>query len=92
MADVSWTDCVVKFWLSCFFLLFVCAELFEWIARLGSVQLHGVWLILGGMCLAVASNASHLPRLSGSPDAEASEETTIGGTTAQKSAQRERIT
>jgi len=55
----------MKFWLSCFFLLFVAAELFEWVAQIGSVQPHGAWLILGGMGLAAASNAAHLPKLSG---------------------------
>ena len=63
--------CAMKFWLSCFFLLFVAAELFEWAAQIGGVQPHGAWLILGGMGLAAASNAAHLPKLSSSGEAEA---------------------
>ena len=61
----------MKFWLSCFFLLFVAAELFAWVAQIGSVQPHGVWLILGGMGLAAASNAAHLPKLSSSRETKA---------------------
>lgn len=61
----------MKFWLSCFFLLFVAAELFEWAAQVGGVQPHGAWLILGGMGLAAASNAAHLPKLSSSEKGEA---------------------
>ncbi len=61
----------MKFWLSCFFLLFVAAELFEWAAQIGSIQPHGAWLILGGMGLAAASNAAHLPNLSRSGETEA---------------------
>lgn len=53
----------MKFWLTCFGLLFIGAELFQWFAELGGGKLSGVWLILGGMGLAAASNAAHLPKL-----------------------------
>ncbi|MGB7250394.1 MAG: hypothetical protein WBC73_15760 [Phormidesmis sp.] len=52
----------MKFWLVCFILLFVGAELFEWMVQLSRAQPTGVWLILGGMALAAASNAAHLPK------------------------------
>jgi len=54
----------VKFWLTCFVLLFAGAELFQWMVALGGADLSGAWLVLGGMGLAAASNAKHLPRLS----------------------------
>ena len=66
-------ECALKFWLACFLLLFVGAELVEWVSHLGMANselvssANGVsaWLlILGGMGLAAASNASHLPNLS----------------------------
>lgn len=53
----------MKFWLMCFGVLFIGAELFQWFAELGGGKLSGVWLILGGMGLAAASNAAHLPKL-----------------------------
>jgi hypothetical protein len=55
----------VKFWLTCCGLLFLGAELWGWLAELGSGQPSGAWLILGGMGLAAASNAAHLPKLGG---------------------------
>jgi hypothetical protein len=51
----------MKFWLACFGLLFVGAELFQWMVQL-SWQFSGSGLILGGMGLALASNAAHLPK------------------------------
>lgn len=51
----------MKFWLTCFVLLFTGAELFEWFSQLESWQASGIWLVLGGMGLAAASNAAHLP-------------------------------
>ncbi|MEM9092859.1 MAG: hypothetical protein AAGC93_29545 [Cyanobacteria bacterium P01_F01_bin.53] len=51
----------MKFWLACFVLLFAGAELFQWVAQLG--ELSGAWLVLGGMGLAAASNAKHLPMM-----------------------------
>ncbi len=54
----------MRVWLSAFVVLFAIAELFEWLAGLGSWQPTGVWLILGGMGLAALSNAAHLPKLS----------------------------
>ncbi len=67
----------MKFWLTCFGLLFVGAELFQWFAERGDGPLSGVWLILGGLGLAAASNAAHLPKLIGTTasDATASDET-----------------
>ena len=55
----------MKFWLTCFGLLFIGSELFQWFAELGGGQLSGVWLVLGGLGLAAASNAAHLPKLTG---------------------------
>jgi hypothetical protein len=52
----------MKFWLACFGLLFVGAELFQWVMQI-SWQFSGSGLILGGMGLALASNATHLPRI-----------------------------
>ncbi len=54
----------MKIWLMCFGLLFVGAELFQWAMQLRIGQFSGGWLILGGMGLAVASNAAHLPQRS----------------------------
>ena len=50
----------VRVWLVGFVVLFVGVELLAWVARLGSV---GYWTMLGGLGLAAASNAKHLPRL-----------------------------
>lgn len=47
----------MRVWLAGFVLLFVGVELFEWVTQLGSVQMSGMGLILGGMGLAAASNA-----------------------------------
>ncbi len=57
----------MKFWLVCFGLLFVGAELLQWLAELGR-QPSGAVLILGGMGLAVVSNAAHLPKLKGAEE------------------------
>jgi len=46
----------MRFWLSAFVLLFAIAELFDWIAQVGSWQASGIWLVLGGMGLAAVSN------------------------------------
>ncbi len=54
----------IRVWLSVFVMLFAIAELFEWLAELGSWQPTGVWLILGGMGLAALSNAARLPKIS----------------------------
>lgn len=53
----------MKFWLVCFGLLFVGAELVQWFAELGSRQPAGAVLMLGGMGLAAVSNAAHLPKV-----------------------------
>ena len=55
----------MKFWLTCFGLLFIGAELFQWFAELGGDKLSSTWLILGGLGLAAVSNANHLPKLTG---------------------------
>lgn len=55
----------MKFWLACFVLLFAGAELLQWVTQVGQGQISVAWLILGGMGLAAASNASHLPGLGG---------------------------
>jgi len=49
----------MRFWLAAFVVMFAAVELFEWVAQLGSWQPTGVWLLLGGMGLAVLSNAAH---------------------------------
>jgi hypothetical protein len=59
----------VKFGLSCFVLLFVGAELFDWATQLEVAPLSGMGLVLGGLGLAAASNAAHLPQLKPSSDA-----------------------
>lgn len=59
----------MKFWLVCFGLLFVGAELLQWFAELGSRQPSGAVLILGGMGLAAVSNAAHLPKMKGAEEA-----------------------
>jgi hypothetical protein len=46
----------MRFWLSAFVVLFAIAELFNWIAQVGSWQASGIWLVLGGMGLAAVSN------------------------------------
>ena len=61
----------MKFWLTCFGLLFIGAELFQWFVELGGGKLSDLWLILGGMGLAAASNAAHLPKLTGSTVSDA---------------------
>lgn len=48
------------------------AELFEWVAQIGSWQPSGMGLVLGGVGLAAASNAAHLPRLASGEVAEGS--------------------
>lgn len=58
----------MKFWLVCFGLLFVGAELLQWFAELGSRQPSGAVLILGGMGLAAVSNAAHLPKMKGAEE------------------------
>jgi hypothetical protein len=58
----------VKFWLSCFVLLFVGAELFDWATQVEVAPLSGMGLVLGGLGLAAASNAAHLPKLTPSSD------------------------
>ncbi|MGI8934530.1 MAG: hypothetical protein ACR2FS_10700 [Phormidesmis sp.] len=62
----------MKFWLVCFGLLFMGAELWQWLAELGSKQPSGAVLILGGIGLAAVSNAAHLPKLKGAEDDSAS--------------------
>ena len=47
---------------SAFVVLFVAIELLDWIGQMGSVQPSGIWLLLGGMGLAVLSNAAHWPK------------------------------
>lgn len=49
----------MNFWLACFVLIFAAVELFQWFMQLGSWQASGPWLIVGGLALAAASNASH---------------------------------
>ena len=56
----------MRVWLTCFGILFVGAELFQWVIQLDSWHFSGAWLVLGGMGLAVASNRTHLPHLGGS--------------------------
>lgn len=46
-----------------FVLLFVSVELLDWMLQLGSSQPVGYWTVLGGLGLAAASNAKHLPKL-----------------------------
>ncbi len=53
----------MRVWLTCFGVLFVGAELFQWVVQLDTWHFSGAWLILGGMGLAAASNAAHLPYL-----------------------------
>ena len=60
----------MKVWLTCFGILFVGAELFQWVMQLDSWHFSGAWLVLGGMGLAVASNRTHLPHLSTSDVSE----------------------
>ena len=68
----------MKFWLVCFGLLFIGAELWQWLAELGSQQPSGAVLILGGMGLAAVSNAAHLPKLKGAEDDAASHLSSAG--------------
>ena len=58
----------MKFGLVCFGLLFIGAELWQWLAELGSQQPAGAVLILGGMGLAAVSNAAHLPKVRGAEE------------------------
>lgn len=71
--------CALKFWLACFLLLFVGAELIDWFSHLGAMgggmEASGTWLVLGGMGLAAASNAAHLPKR-GSQSASITENST----------------
>lgn len=53
----------IRVWLIVFVLLFAGVELLEWIFKLGSAQASGYWTLLGGLGLAAASNAKHLPKL-----------------------------
>ena len=50
----------LRFWFVAFVVLFVAVELFQWVAALGSWQPTGMWLLLGGMGLAAASNDGRL--------------------------------
>ncbi len=75
----------MKFWLACFLLLFVGAELFEWVAQIGSWHPSGVGLVLGGMGLAAASNAAHLPKLV--KPAETAKGSAIASTSTEESAE-----
>ena len=52
----------VRVWLIGFVLLFIGVETLEWLFRLGGSD--GYWVMLGGLGLAAASNAKHLPKLS----------------------------
>ena len=67
MREAFCLRCALKFWLACFLLLFIGAELIEWLSHLNFVSdfvgASGTWLILSGMGLAAASNATHLPKL-----------------------------
>ncbi len=81
----------MKFWLACFVLLFLGAELFQWFAALEVGQPSGAWLILGGMGLAAASNAAHLPKLNMKQPADAIAKPTDGiASTAVTSADTDR--
>ena len=51
-----------------FVLLFVSVELLDWVLQLGRLQPVGYWTVLGGLGLAAASNAKHLPKLKGDLD------------------------
>ena len=51
----------VRVWLIGFVLLFIGVETLEWLFRLGGSD--GYWVMLGGLGLAAASNAKHLPKL-----------------------------
>ncbi|MEM9948595.1 MAG: hypothetical protein AAF810_21375 [Cyanobacteria bacterium P01_D01_bin.36] len=52
----------MRVWFTAFVVLFVAIELLDWIGQMGSVQPSGIWLLLGGMGLAVLSNAAHWPK------------------------------
>ena len=64
-AVLEWAGGAMRVWLVGFVLLFVGVELFEWVAQLEIAQDGGYWVVLGGLGLAAASNAKHLPGLSG---------------------------
>ena len=49
----------MRVWFAAFVLLFAMIELFDWMMQLDSWQPTGMWLVLGGMGLAVISNASY---------------------------------
>ena len=51
----------VRVWLIGFVLLFVGVETLDWLFQLGGSD--GYWVMLGGLGLAAASNAKHLPKL-----------------------------
>ena len=53
----------IRAWLFGFVLLFAAVELLEWMFELGSAQPGGYWAMLGGLGLAAASNAKHLPKI-----------------------------
>ncbi|MEL7053015.1 MAG: hypothetical protein AAFV85_19465 [Cyanobacteria bacterium J06634_6] len=46
----------MRFWLAAFVLVFAAVELFNWFAALGSWHPTGLWLLLGGVGLALLSN------------------------------------
>lgn len=50
----------MRFWVVAFVVMFVGMELLDWVAQLGSWQPGGMWMILGGMGLAAASNLDKL--------------------------------
>lgn len=52
--------CVMRVWLAAFVLMFAAVELFQWFVGLSSWQPSGVWVVLGGMGLAVLSNAGQM--------------------------------
>ena len=52
----------IRVWLVGFGLLFVSVELLDWALQIGSSQPVGYWTVLGGLGLAAASNARHLPK------------------------------
>lgn len=50
----------MRVWLVAFIALFAAVELFQWVLQLPSVRPSGVWLVVGGMGLAAASNFGRL--------------------------------
>lgn len=69
----------MRVWLVGFVLLFVSVELLEWVAQLGSSQPGSYWVVLGGLGLAAASNAKHLPKLGKSASQEKLESSDVPG-------------